>query len=378
MRQSAVLKILHTNMHKGWGGQPNRILTTMVGLRSRGHHVCIAGPRGAELHRRARELGFEVFENLELRRGFHPLSMWRDAARMRGHLLREKYDVVDTHGSQDSWVYAFAARGLDDKPGLVRTRHNTFPVHPHFANRWLYRQVDHVITISPQVIPLMSALLPEECFTPIYSAPDPKRFDVPDSRESVREELGYDPQHEVVGVVARLAPEKGHEVLLRAAPAIVAALPNARFLFIGKGRSRPAIEEQIRALGFQDRVSLTGFRTDVPRLLKAVDLFVLPCTSGESLGTSILEAFLMERPVVSCDVGGVCESVKNGETGRLVAPNDAEALAEAVVDQLSNPVRAREWALNGKRLVEAQFTPEIIAEQTEGVYRRVLARSGDS
>jgi len=159
-------------------------------------------------------------------------------------------------------------------------------------------------------------------------------------------------------------------------PRILKAHPEAKFVFIGKGRSRPAIEEQLAEMKLTDKVRILGFRQDVPRLLLAVDVFCLPPISGESLGTSILEAFLMERPVVATDVGGVRESVRDGETGRLVPPNNPDALAEAINDQLNHPERAKEWALAGKRLVQAEFTPEMIAEKTEDVYRRVLQKIG--
>lgn len=370
------MKILHTNMHKGWGGQPNRILTTMLGLRERGHEVHLVGPEGALLHARARERGFAVPAEFALARGFRPHRQLPDIRAMRGLLERERYDVIDTHGSQDTWTVVAAMRSRSiPRPAFVRTRHNTFPVARHVMNRWLYRQVDHVITISPQVIPLMQGLLPGDAFTAIYSAPDPERFEIADSREEVRGELGFGPDDEVIGVVARLAPEKGHRVLLEAAPEILEARPDAKFLFVGKGRSRPAIEEQVAALGIGDRVNIAGFREDVPRMLLAMDVFCLPCTSGESLGTSILEAFLMERPVVACDVGGVCESVREGETGHLVMPGDPGALAGAVVDLLSDRERAKRWAAAGKALVEAQFTPAMIADKTLEVYQQAMARA---
>jgi len=367
------LRILHTNMHKGWGGQPNRILTTARGLVDRGHKVVLCGPRGAELHKRAAEYGIPAFEELDLARGFRPWSQLPDIRRMKAHLAENNYDIIDTHGSQDTWTVVMAL--LDKQmPGMVRTRHNVFPVKQHPFNKWMYGKFDHIITISPQVIPLLAGLLPPDCYTSIYSAPDPARFDIADSREDVRAEFGYAPSDEVVGVVARLAPEKGHAILLDAAPRILRERPNARFLFIGKGRSRPALEEQVSRLGIADRVTFAGFRTDVPRLLKGLDLFVLPCIDGESLGTSILEAFLMEVPVVACDVGGVSESVRDGETGRLVKPNRNGPLAEAIVEMLGNAERSKQWALAGKALVQAEFTPERIAEQTEEVYRKVLAR----
>ncbi|MCB2154955.1 glycosyltransferase family 4 protein [bacterium] len=370
------LRIFHINMHLKWGGQPNRVLMTSEGLRTLGHHVCVSGPRGAMLTERARAKGFDTFEDLDLARGFKPLSMRRDVRALRAHFEEQKYDVIDTHGSQDTWAVAFALRGMADPPAFVRTRHNTFPVATHLLNRWLYRKIDHIITISPQVIPLMAGLKDESAFTPIYSAPDPKRFDVGDCRDDVRTEFGIAPDEPLIGVVARLAPEKGHRYLLEAAPQILAKHPKTKFLFIGTGRSRTAIEEQVEQLDIKDRVILTGFREDVPRLLQGVDLFVLPPDSGESLGTSILEAFLMKRPVVATDVGGVRESVRDGETGRLVPPAKPDALAEAIIDQLDHPDRAKEWALAGHALVQEIFTPENIARQTEAVYRKAIAARG--
>ena len=370
------LRIFHINMHLKWGGQPNRVLMTSEGLRALGHHVCVSGPRGAMLTERARAKGLDTFEDLELARGFRPASLRRDVLALRRHFEAQNYDVIDTHGSQDTWAVAFALRGMKRPPAFVRTRHNTFPVATHLLNRWLYRKIDHVVTISPQVIPLLAGLKDEADFTAIYSAPDPKRFDVGDCREDVRREFGIAPGEPLIGVVARLAPEKGHRYLLEAAPKVLQSHPGAKFLFIGTGRSRAAIEEQAAQLDISARVILTGFREDVPRLLQSLDLFVLPPDAGESLGTSILEAFLMKRPVVATDVGGVRESVRDGETGRLVPPANSDALAEAVIDQLDHPDRAREWALAGHALVQEIFTPENIARHTEAVYRKALARRG--
>lgn len=361
-------------MHLKWGGQPNRVLTTAEGLRARGHEVTVSGPRGCMLVHRARERGFPVFEGLELRSGFHPISRYGDAMALRAHFGGFHYDVIDTHGSQDTWAVRLALLGLRDQPAFIRTRHNIFPVEGHVANRWLYSRIDHVITISPQVIPLMSKVMPPERCTSIYSAPDPHRFEVGDVREQTRQQLGVVADEPVIGVVARLAPEKGHRHLVAAAPTILQQLPKTRFVFVGTGRSRPELEAQIRQLDMADRFHLTGFREDVPKLLQAFDLFVLCPTDGESLGTSILEAFLSGKPVVATDVGGVRESVIDGVTGRLVPPAQPEALAEACIEMLKNPELAATMARAGRARVEAMFTPETIASQTEAVYQKVIAQ----
>lgn len=372
------LKIFHINMHLKWGGQPNRVLTTAEGLRAVGHEVTVSGPKGSMLVERAVARGFKVFDDIRLKSGFRPHLIWQDVMALRRHFEQVKYDVVDTHGSQDTWAVRYALIGVKHQPAFIRTRHNIFPVSGNPLNKWLYGRIQHIVTISPQVIPhLLKVVRAEDC-TSIYSAPDPERFKVPVSRDETRKDLGISADAKAVGVVARLAPEKGHRYLVEAAPEIIARFPDAKFVFVGVGRSKGDIEAQAASLGVADHLILTGFREDVPALLQSFDLFVLCPDSGESLGTSILEAFLMERPVVATDVGGVGESVIDGVTGRLIPPSQPKLLAEAVIWMLEHPTEARQMALAGKARVEQLFTPEHIARQTEAVYYKVLNESGST
>lgn len=370
-------------MHRQWGGQPNRVLTTAKGLRDRGHEVVVSGPRGCELVKRARAAGFEIFDDIELRSGLRPRSLLADIHALRGHYLQKQYDILDTHGSQDTWrTFVALMKWPADvkKPAFIRSRHNIFPVSGNPMNRWLYSHIDHVITVSPQVIPFLSSVMkPEDC-TSIYSAPDFSRLELGSeeadaaARREVRAELGIPEDAPVVGVVARLAPEKGHRYLVEAAPAIAAQVPGVHFIFAGQGRSRADLEMQIDGLGkdLADRFHILGFRTDVPRVLRAFDLFVLPSTEGESLGTSILEGFVSGLPVVACDIGGVSESVVHEETGLLVPPADSYALEQAVVRLLQDRQLATRLMRAGQERVRRYFTPEAIAQQTEAVYQRVL------
>src|SRR5690606_17752144 len=133
----------------------------------------------------------------------------------------KRYDIIDTHGSQDTWRVLFALRQMpkDQRPVFVRSRHNIFPVSGNVMNRWLYSHIDHVITVSPQVIPHLAKVMPAEKCTSIYSAPDIDRFakldaETPQIREALRGELGIAPEDVVIGVVGRLAPEKGHTHLI--------------------------------------------------------------------------------------------------------------------------------------------------------------------
>ena len=375
------MKIFHINMHHAWGGQPNRILTKSIELGKLGHEVWVAGPRDCELVRRARAAGLPAFDDLELRRGFHPLSFRRDAVALGRLFERERFDVLHTHGSQDTWATALVARRLRPRPVLVRTRHNTFDVAGHPLNRWLYRRaIDHVITVSPQVNACLErrGLKSPDEITAIYSAPDLERFDPPIDPGDLRSEFGFGPRDLVIVSVARLAPEKGHVHLIDAAAILRDEFPRVRYLFVGTGRARREIEDRIARRGLERAVVLAGFRTDVPRLLAMSDVFVLSPTAGESLGTAILEGFLMRLPAVATDVGGVCESVRDGQTGFLAPPGDPGALADALRKLIRDPDLRRRFGEAGRKMVLEEFTPALLAEKTESVYKKVLKerRSG--
>ena len=135
-----------------------------------------------------------------------------------------------------------------------------------------------------------------------------------------------EPGSQIVGVVARLEPEKGHPTLLEAWPAVLRAVPDAYLLIVGEGSRRDALEAQARELRIAHRVVFTGRRDDVPAVTAALDVAVLP-SYREAQGLTILEAMALSRPVVASNVGGIPEMIEDGVTGLLVPPHDADALA---------------------------------------------------
>lgn len=376
------LKVLQLNMHNEWGGQPNRILTETRGLIARGHEVWVGGPRGCVLCERAKAVGATPYEELELRRGFWPRSIFRDVGHLKALIRAERFDIVHTHGSQDTWVAAVALSGpgsaADPHPAFIRSRHNTFRVATHLANRWLYRKIDWVITIAPQVDHLLTddGLFDADRITAVYSAPDPERFSPRAGSDELRKELGIPEGVPVVGMVGRLAPEKGHSILIRAARDIVKKFPETRFLLVGKGRARDEIENLIAAAGLEKNFVLTGFRTDVPDLVALMDVFTLTPISGESLGTSILEGFCMEKPAVATQVGGTGESVRDDETGYLITPGpeaeQARQVGEAITRLLGDAELRDRMGKAGRAMVLREFSPEMVAERTEQVYVAAL------
>jgi glycosyltransferase involved in cell wall biosynthesis len=169
--------------------------------------------------------------------------------------------------------------------------------------------------------------------------------------------------------VGRLDAQKGLMTLLDAAERLVATVPDWHLLLVGEGPERPAIEA--RLAGFQGRVRLLGRRGDVPGLMKAANLLVLP-SLWEGMPNVVLEAMAARRAVVATAVEGTEDLVRPGETGWLVPPGDAVALAEALADAASDPERLARYGLAGRERVEREFGIDRVAPAYERLWARVL------
>jgi glycosyltransferase involved in cell wall biosynthesis len=187
--------------------------------------------------------------------------------------------------------------------------------------------------------------------------------------------VGVTPSSQVVINVARLAPQKGHHLLIDAIPTVLAARPNARFLLVGDGPLRDELAARLRDEGLDSRVRLLGKRPDVPDLLAAADLFVLP-SHFEGLPLSALEAMGASLPVVATRVSGTSEAVVDGVTGRLTAPDDAAALAAAIVSTLSDRALARRWGAAGHKRVATKFSAAGMAHGVDKIYGDLIHGAG--
>ncbi|MCP5364682.1 MAG: glycosyltransferase family 4 protein [Hyphomicrobiales bacterium] len=183
-----------------------------------------------------------------------------------------------------------------------------------------------------------------------------------------RRELGWKPDDVVLIYVAVIRKDKGHDVLFKAAPRIRECVPNAIIKIVGDG-PHAAIRKQ-EASHLSDYVEFMGQRDDVPALLMAADLLVMPSRT-EGLPTAPIEAAAAGLPVVASDVGGTKEIVADGETGFLVPAGDADALAERVIHLLQQPDGGRQMGLKARERVQRLFTLENQAALTAQLYRSV-------
>jgi len=171
-----------------------------------------------------------------------------------------------------------------------------------------------------------------------------------------------------VVTLARLSPQKGIDTLVTAAGLV----PEAKFLVVGDGPERTALEAQAESLGISSRVSFLGHRRDVPALLASADVFALP-SLFEGLPLSVLEAMAAAKPVVASRIGGTDEAVVDGVTGILVPPSDPAALAQAIRTVLADPQLAARMGGAGRARVHEAFTAQAMARGVEAVYDELLA-----
>lgn len=374
------MKILETNFHRGWGGQPSRILMMSRVLASRGHHVTIAAPRGSALAGRAREAGLPVFDAPSFRKPKFLHDAVRDVAVMTRHLKTERYDLIDAHGSQDLWTCVLARRIAGRTAPLVFTRHNTKRVGVHFANSWLYRrQVDHLIVASGSVMERYEAFfrcgaLSRDRVSIVQSAYRPDRFHPGVDGGRVRAELGLAADAPLVGVVGRLVEDKGQDDFLRAASIVLGRRPEAYFVLVGTGPREADLKALAAKLGIARAVRFLGFRDDVPEITAALSVSVLPSVDCDASSAVLKEALACGVPAVATLIGGAAEILEDGRTGLIVPPRDPERLATAILSLLDDPARARDMGLRGSRDVAERFAPERLADETLLAYEEAMRR----
>ena len=298
-----------------------------------------------------------------------PHMLWRLVRWLR----REHATVVHTHlFTADS--YGRLAARLAGVGAVFSTVHNS--VGPpgrlrKLANRVLARLSDSVIGCGDEIAAaLESQGVPAQRILSIPNGIDLQRFQGAQGA-GVREEFGVQAERVVLGMVGRLHVQKGHEVLLECLAGMSETQRRAvACLVIGVGELEQRLRSRVEQLGLADVVTFTGSRTDVPRLVAALDVFVMP-SLWEGLPIALLEAMASGRAVLCSSVGSIPGVVQHGENGWLVEPGNVQALREAILTLVDDPgLRAR----LGRRARE-QVIARFDVERTAAAYNRLHARA---
>ena len=266
-----MLTLLHTESSLGRGGQEIRTLAETRWLIGHGWNALIACQPDSLLLLEARAASVPV-ESIRMRGAADVGALFR----LRRLIRARRVSIVHTHSSVDSWLGSLAAKSLG-RP-VVRSRHVSIPIR----HTLVYRLADRIITSGAAVrATVVAAGVAPEKIVSVSAGVDTEQFHPGVSGKSVRDELGLGGEP-VVGLVANIRGSKGHNVFLDAARAVLKMAPDTRFLIVGDGVGFDEVTARVQQMGLESRVLLTGFRRDVPEVMAALDVLVLPSTRSEA------------------------------------------------------------------------------------------------
>lgn len=309
---------------------------------------------------------------------------FRALARLWSVMRYYQPHIVHTHTAKAGLLGRLAAR-LAGVPIVVHTFHGHVlrgyygPVKNLLLRRLeqsLAWASDRLVTVSAEVKSDLIAfgVADEEEISVIPLGFDLEPFlNCRHDRGGFRTELGLTNENKVIGIVGRMFPIKNHRLFLDCAARVSAEEPSARFVMVGDGDLRHALEQQALELGIADRVVFTGWRTDLPRIYADLDLLMVS-SDNEGTPVSAIEAMASGCPVVATRVGGLPDLIVDCRTGRLVAPKDAEALASATIEILRNPELAHEIAINARDSARRRFAMNRLIGDVERLYDGLLER----
>ena len=205
----------------------------------------------------------------------------------------------------------------------------------------------------------------------VYNSVDTARFAAPAHRGEAKIVVGLEPQHLIIGVVARLSWEKGHQWFLRAMVPLLREFEHLRVELVGDGPLRAELEALVTALGIGAQTRFVSYQADVLPYMSALDVLVLPSLK-EGFGLVLAEAGAMGLPVVGTEVGGIGEVIVPAETGFLVASEDANALQNALRALIEDDSLRQRMGLAARARVEKNFSVGEMVAETEKVYRRLV------
>ena len=368
------------------GPAMHTILLTKLLSADRFFSTLISGqvsPSEGDMHYLADEQGVSPYIIPELGREIR----WRDDVIALWKLYRlmrtQRPTIVHTHTAKAGMLGRVAAK-LAGVPIIVHTFHGHV-FHSYFSRRktqfflWIERILgkvtDAIITVSPKQR--------EEILSYGIGHPDKVRaiglgleleqfVNDQVQRGKLRQDLHIAPEAPLIGIIARLAPIKGHTYFLEAARQVIEKHPYAQFVVVGDGELRGELEHYTDTLGIRSHVHFTGFRRDLPEIYADVDVVVLS-SLNEGSPLTLIEALAAGKPVVASQVGGVGDLVQHEQSGFLVPPKDSKLLAEGIMRMLtlSQDERAQ-MGMNGRNSVYPKYHISTLVKNVETLYKELL------
>ncbi len=380
------IKVLHVITRLEKGGAPSVLLEVLrrCDAKQFEHHIAtgIASEPENDMISHAKNIGLRVFVIPTFVRDIHLFLDLITLLKLYFLVRKGGYDIIHCHTSKGGFIGRLAAR-LANVRCIIYSPHGDI-FEGYFGKvktcffTWLEKFAakftDKIITLTKSGIePYVKAGIgnPSQ-FEYIYNGVDIQALEKRKAdRTRKRWEVGIGNDCFVVVTAGRLVPVKGHTYLITAFARVVKEIPNVRLVFLGDGELKEALFAQTKTLGIENHALFLGMRNDVPEIISASDLFVLP-SINEGFGVVLLEAMAMKCPIVATNVGGIPEVVMDGETGILVPPRDPVQLAGAIIKLIKDSTLARQLAESGYQRLKAYFDIKDTIVKIEHLYKELL------
>jgi glycosyltransferase involved in cell wall biosynthesis len=284
--------------------------------------------------------------------------------------IRFNADIIHIHSSHAHAIATWAYY-LGNKTNLVLSRKVDFPISKNFLSKIKYNclAIKKIICVSNAIRAVMQKNIDDKnkCIT-IYDGIDTSKFKQKSNK--LREEFAVNKDVKIIASTAALAEHKDYPTFIEAIKQIGNSL-NAHYFIIGDGPLKKDIEELVISNNLQDKITFTGFRTDINEILAELDVFVLS-SKTEGLGSSILDAFACKVPVVCTNAGGIPEIVEHNVTGLLSDVGDAKSLAVNIIKACNDTEFKKRIVENALEKVK-KFDKRIMAEQTLLIYKSIIS-----
>jgi len=365
------------------GGGEIHLLSLISKLTPKKYNMFVAYPGPGPFEKSLRALPVTRVPLRSLRGKYEPLSILA----LRSLIGRHQIHIVHAYEPKSAFVSMMAGT-LCKTPGKIYTEHL-----PFFTPYWQERgfrvalhkmrfvrdrltclMADRIIAVSDEIRREkvdIQRVTPNKVATILNAADEDKFSPTGQNRSCLHRKFHVPREFVLIGVIARLEPHKGHKFLIQAMSRVIGEVPNARLVVVGEGSYEKELKKTARDCKMENHIMFTGFQKDVASVLAGLFSVVLP-SLYESTNLSLIEAMLMEKPVVASAIPSHGAMIEDGVNGFLVPPGNAEALAEAMIKVLTDRPLAARMGRRGRKIALEQFSLHRMAKQTERVYEDVL------
>ena len=368
------MKILYSCLSKSWGGMEMVTINSIKQLLDRNISVELICTAESRIHIEANNIGMIIYP-IKAPGYFHPII----TIKVVSIIKNGKYDLIHTHASKDLWLLVPALKLIKSKIPLVLTKHvGSFIKKTDKMHNWLYSRVNYAIAISKVIKDnlLETTTLDENKIVLHYNGVDPEKYDPTKvGPKKVRKELNIKEDELLLGMVARFSAGKGHENFLLVAKELTVKYNNLKFIIVGEAsKGEDAYAKEIKNLADDyglNNIIFAGFRTDMPEVLSAMDIFIFP-SHAEAFGVALVEAMAMAKPSVSTNSDGILDITIDNETGYLFKKDDPADLKNKLEILINSPEKRKTLGKAARQRVLEQFDSQKLMDGLVELYKQFI------